>query len=101
MKIAHFGTFDVENYGDLLFPLLLERRLGGEEVEFKLGIIGIEKYFHDSGTAATKVQLTPEWKQYTIDLSKKDLSCIKTGFMWVLGAKGQPVTFFLDDIRYE
>jgi len=34
MKIAHFGTFDVENYGDLLFPLLLERRLGGEEVEF-------------------------------------------------------------------
>ena len=34
MKIAHFGTFDVENYGDLLFPLLLERRLGGQEVEF-------------------------------------------------------------------
>ena len=28
MKIAHFGTFDVENYGDLLFPLVLERRLG-------------------------------------------------------------------------
>ena len=27
MKIAHFGTFDVENYGDLLFPLILERRL--------------------------------------------------------------------------
>lgn len=27
MKIAHFGTFDVENYGDLLFPLVLERRL--------------------------------------------------------------------------
>lgn len=27
MRIAHFGTFDVENYGDLLFPLILERRL--------------------------------------------------------------------------
>jgi polysaccharide pyruvyl transferase WcaK-like protein len=27
MRIAHFGTFDVENYGDLLFPLVLERRL--------------------------------------------------------------------------
>lgn len=34
MKIAHFGTFDVNNYGDLLFPLLIERRLGGEMVEF-------------------------------------------------------------------
>ncbi|HEB89745.1 MAG TPA: polysaccharide pyruvyl transferase family protein, partial [Deltaproteobacteria bacterium] len=28
-RIAHFGTFDVENYGDLLFPLLVERRLDG------------------------------------------------------------------------
>ena len=27
MRIAHFGTFDVANYGDLLFPLVLERRL--------------------------------------------------------------------------
>ena len=27
MRVAHFGTFDVENYGDLLFPLILERRL--------------------------------------------------------------------------
>lgn len=34
MKIAHFGTFDVENYGDLLFPLLIERRLGNENNEF-------------------------------------------------------------------
>jgi GT2 family glycosyltransferase/glycosyltransferase involved in cell wall biosynthesis/polysaccharide pyruvyl transferase WcaK-like protein len=25
--VAHFGTFDIENYGDLLFPLILERRL--------------------------------------------------------------------------
>jgi GT2 family glycosyltransferase/polysaccharide pyruvyl transferase WcaK-like protein/glycosyltransferase involved in cell wall biosynthesis len=34
MKIAHFGTFDVENYGDLLFPLLLEKRLGRNGIEF-------------------------------------------------------------------
>ena len=29
MRIAHYGTFDVENYGDLLFPPVLERRLSG------------------------------------------------------------------------
>lgn len=28
MRIAHFGTFDVANYGDLLFPLILRQRLG-------------------------------------------------------------------------
>lgn len=26
--LVHYGTFDVANYGDLLFPLVLERRLG-------------------------------------------------------------------------
>jgi GT2 family glycosyltransferase/spore maturation protein CgeB/polysaccharide pyruvyl transferase WcaK-like protein len=34
LKIAHFGTFDVENYGDLLFPLILERRLSDIADEF-------------------------------------------------------------------
>ena len=34
MKIAHFGTFDVENYGDLLFSLLLEKRLGRSGIQF-------------------------------------------------------------------
>jgi GT2 family glycosyltransferase/polysaccharide pyruvyl transferase WcaK-like protein len=29
MRIAHFGTFDVANYGDLLLPLVLEQRLAG------------------------------------------------------------------------
>src|SRR3990172_1107263 len=36
-KIAHFGTFDVENYGDLLFPLVLERRLA----RLDLGVIHV------------------------------------------------------------
>ncbi len=34
MRVAHFGTFDVENFGDLLFPLLLEWRLAGPGNEF-------------------------------------------------------------------
>jgi polysaccharide pyruvyl transferase WcaK-like protein len=33
-RFAHFGTFDVENYGDLLFPLILERRLADTAVEW-------------------------------------------------------------------
>ena len=34
LKLAHFGTFDVENYGDLLFPRLLEHRLSDFCQEF-------------------------------------------------------------------
>ena len=45
--------------------------------------------------------LTQTWKRYTLDLKGLDLSRIKTGFCWVVAATGQPVTFSLDDIRYE
>ena len=33
MTIAHFGTFDVENYGDCLFPLLFERKMAAAGIE--------------------------------------------------------------------
>ena len=75
---------------------------GDEVVAFKFGLIGREKKFFDSASGALeKVKLSRDWKQYTLDLKGKDLKRIKTGFCWVVAAEGQPVTFYLDDIRYE
>jgi len=75
---------------------------GGETVDFKFGILGSDKKYSDSATGETgDVQLTKEWKKYVIDLTGKDLSRIKTGFVWTLAGQGSPVVFFLDDIRYE
>ncbi|AKV86367.1 hypothetical protein AKG07_08710 [Microbacterium sp. CGR1] len=46
MRIAHFGTFDVANYGDLLFPRLLEWRLAdiSDEVVHISPVGGIRIY---------------------------------------------------------
>ena len=75
---------------------------GGETVSFSLGLIGSDKPFHDTGKGSLdKVTLTKDWKQYTISLAGQNLSRIVTGFAWSLAAPGQPVTFYLDDIRYE
>jgi hypothetical protein len=75
---------------------------GGELVEFKMGILAKSKPYHDSSSAAVgKVKLTAEWKEYTIDLTGKDLNCIKTGFVFSVAGKKEPITFYLDDIRYE
>jgi Glycosyl hydrolases family 2, TIM barrel domain len=74
---------------------------GGEVIEFKLGVLGSEKTHPDSGSAAATFTLTNTWKEYTIDVANLDLSRIKTGFCWVLQGQGKPVTFFLDDMRYE
>jgi hypothetical protein len=75
---------------------------GDETVSFQLGLIGTDKRYHD--TAKGKIEnarLTTEWKQYSIDLSGADLSRIVSGFAWVVAGQGKPVTFYVDDVRYE
>jgi Glycosyl hydrolases family 2, TIM barrel domain len=75
---------------------------GGEVVTFEFGILGRDKAFFDTATAKLdKVTLKPEWTRYAIDLKGRDLTRIKTGFAWVLAADGKPVTFYLDDVRFE
>ncbi len=74
---------------------------GGESVTFQYGLIDRNKTYYDTAEGKLPVTLTPDWKQYTIDLTGKNLSDIKTGFCWVVAASGHPVTFYLDDIRYE
>ena len=77
---------------------------GGEVAEFKVG--GVEGTYKDSllPVRTTGVQtLTPEWKQYSIDLTGADLSKVMGGFCWVSSAARNPsgCTFYLDDIYYE
>ena len=75
---------------------------GGEVVTFGFG--GDKKdqaYPNTAKGALDKVALTKDWKEYSIDLKDLDLSRIKEGFMWVVGGSGAPITFYLDDIKYE
>ncbi len=75
---------------------------GGEAVNFSFGVLDASKKYPDSDKGETGiVKLSPDWEQYTIGLTGKDLSQIKTGFCWVVTGKGEPVTFYLDDIRFE
>ena len=40
--IGHLGTFDVENYGDLLYPIVLRRLLTTEDVQQYSLLPGVE-----------------------------------------------------------
>ena len=74
---------------------------GTEKVNFGLGYLGGDKTYPDSTKAEqTDVELSKQWKRYRIDLSKQNLKTIKTGFGWVVASQGEPITFYLDDIRY-
>ncbi|OIO36087.1 MAG: hypothetical protein AUJ74_03710 [Candidatus Omnitrophica bacterium CG1_02_44_16] len=76
---------------------------GNERIEeFKMG--GITGAFGDTDTAGIgPIVLTQEWKQYTINLSGKNLRRIIGGFAWSVNLDNDPqgCTFYLDDIKYE
>jgi hypothetical protein len=74
---------------------------GGERVKFVFGVIKPDKPNSDSASGEVEVVLTKAWTQYSIDLTGKDLSRIKTGFGWTVGGQGKPVTFYVDDVKYE
>ena len=79
---------------------------GNEVVEFKSGDINdSRKQYHDSyGATLGRISLTKEWKAYSIDLSRADLSSVIGAFCWVASADfnaGRSMTFYIDDIVLE
>jgi hypothetical protein len=57
-NIGIFGTFDVENYGDLLFPIIAE-----EELKKRLGSVNLYRFSYHS-------KYIPEWPFETISLTE-------------------------------
>lgn len=77
---------------------------GGEQIEFFAG--GVTGTYPDSfpKTSTGFITLTNKWKQYTIDLTLRDLSHVIGGFgLVVTNDTYNPsgATFYLDDISYD
>jgi len=95
------GGFDLTGATKLTFWAKGEK--GGERIEeFKMG--GVSGDYPDSDSAMVgPVILTPQWREYSIDLRGKDLSYVSGGFAWSTNVDVNPegCTFYLDDLRYE
>jgi hypothetical protein len=95
------GGFDLTKAKKLTF--WARGAQGNEKVaEFKVGGITGENADSDSASIGP-VQLTKEWKQYTIDLTEKNFSNVIGGFAWAASRDDNPqgFVFYLDDIRFE
>ena len=76
---------------------------GGERIE-EVKIGGLTGDYPDSDTAVIgPIILSPEWKEYSIDLRGKDLSYISGGFAWSTNVDVNPENciFYFDQIRFE
>lgn len=75
---------------------------GGERVDFGVGLLGSGKLFPDSVKEVLDgVELSRDWQRYAIELEGKDLTRVKSAFFWRLEGQGRPITFYLDDVRFE
>ena len=93
------GGFDLDGAKKLTF--WARGAQGGEKVEFGFGLIDRDKKYYDTTKGKISATLTSDWKQYQIPIGDVDLSRIKTGFYWTAAGAGAPITFYLDDIKYE
>ncbi|MCG2713044.1 MAG: hypothetical protein L6416_12080 [Candidatus Omnitrophica bacterium] len=95
------GGFDLSGAKKLTFWAKGEK--GDERImEFKMGGIG-GTYPDSDSIGIGPIDLTNEWKQYSIDLTDVDLSYVNGGFCWSSNADSNPegMVFYLDDIQYE
>lgn len=76
---------------------------GGEKIAvFKYG--GIKNICQDSDNHGIgPVELTDKWQEYTIDLSKRNLKYIISGFCFQVSKMHNPegATFYIDNIKYQ
>lgn len=75
---------------------------GGETISIKIGGITGENsdtMMIDLG----KKRLSTDWREYTINISGKDLSSVSGGFCWAVDSKDNPkgCVFYFDDIIYD
>lgn len=94
------GGFDLTGFKKLTFAA--RGAQGGEMLDkFIIGGITGQTEEGDSDEASiAPVELTKEWKTYTIDLAGLDLSHIVGGFGFAMNGDSNPqgATFFLDEV---
>ena len=80
---------DLSGANKLTFWAKSDRKI---RVQFFIG-----KFLNDTAYIIQEYNLTPEWQQYDIDMSGKDLTNIRGGFATTLDESG---TIYLNDIKY-
>jgi hypothetical protein len=95
------GGFDLTGMTKLTF---WARGAKGGEVIQKVMVGGIQGTYPDTTSVEMgPIELTKDWKQYTVNLVGRDLSYINGAFGWTSTADLNPegATFYIDDLKFE
>jgi len=106
-KTPHGWYFDLSKLKKKRLVVHMRGERGGERVQWKVGFLGAEPYGDSLRFPAQSkwITLTPEWKRYTVNLSRADLSRV-CSLCFVLAQAQQhdpaaPVRFYIDEVYFE
>lgn len=97
------GGFDLSGFKTLKFMARGEK--GGEYLDKVMvgGIVGQGAPGDSDSNDTGAIELTKDWKEYDLDISKLDLSGIIGGFGFAMNSEMNPngMTFYFDEVRFE
>ncbi|MFK7748853.1 MAG: glycoside hydrolase family 2 TIM barrel-domain containing protein [Kordia sp.] len=93
------GGYEIENAKKFTFWAKASR--DGVTATIGFGLIDKDKPFPDTAKKSKKLELTSEWKKYTIKLKRSDLSCIRSGLVLFSNSFGFPQSIYIDEVVFE
>lgn len=96
---GNLGGFDITGAKKFSFWAKANKKQLKATIGF--GLIDKDKPFPDTAKKSIEVILTDEWKKYTINVKRLNLSCIRSGLVLFSSASYEPHTIYLDNIVFE
>lgn len=93
------GGYDIS--GATKFSFWAKADKNGATATIGFGLIDKDKPFPDTTKKSKEIELTNEWKKYTIKVKRSDLSCIRSGLVLFSAGAGLPQTIYIDEVVFE
>lgn len=93
------GGYDIS--GAKTFSFWAKASISNVKATIGFGLIDKDKPYPDSAKKSIDIELTTEWKKYTIKTKNLDLSCIRSGLVLFSSAQIFSHEIYLDDIVFE
>ncbi len=87
--------------GAKTFSFWAKSDFSGVIAKIGFGLIGNDKPYPDSAIVAEEIELSSQWKKYTIKLKNLDLSCVRSGLVIFSNGYGSSHKIYIDEVVFE
>lgn len=83
------------------FSFWAKSDIDGVTAKIGFGLIDSDKPFPDTAKKYKEIKLTDQWKKYSLNVKRLDLSCIRSGLVLFATSFGITQTIYIDEVVFE